>query len=827
MHKYTKSLLVSVICTSLLACNATSVSTAGQTPVNTPVVAQTLQTPVQNPLATGTITLEQIMADPDWLGRQPENAYWSSDSQHVLFERKREGAKLNDLYIRALSDNDNGQLVPLDKMHTAVKSRVTSVDGQYQAWQFEGNLFLLDKRSGSLRQLSRGTLEIAKLQFLNDGRLAFQQGDALVAMDIQSGVTSQLLSWSFADKPEAVDAPKDYIAEQQLRLIRVMAERRAAKQAKFDAQQALQRANPTMTPEPVYLKKGHELVTVSLSPNAKFAIIATQEPQSWREDGDIMPNYIKEDGRIKAEKVRARVADAKPVNQDLWLVNIQEGSVRPLSYTSLPGYNEDVLAAVKTENAKAKGETYTPNRLPRAIGLMEDWYWDGSAIQWQQQGDNVAIMLEAWDNKDRWLVTVDLANAGLKTQERLHDDAWVNYRYNSFGWLNNSATLFYLSEKSGYSHLYLQKPGQKAEALTRGAFEVDNLTLTQDDGYIYFQANRPHPGIYEIYRVNLQSKEIEQLTQLNGMTDYRLSPDEQKLLLTHSKTTLPPELYVQEVVPNSEVTRLTHTVSEAFLAMPWTAPEIVPVPSSHGSAPIYSRVYLPADYQQGQARKAVVFSHGAGYLQNSHLGWSGYFREFMFHSMLVQQGYVVMDMDYRASEGYGRDWRTAIYRHMGKPEIEDLRDGVNWLVKNANVDRQRIGTYGGSYGGFMTFMALFTAPDLFQVGAALRPVSDWAHYNTGYTANILNTPDVDPIAYERSSPIYFAEGLQKPLLINSPMVDNNVFFQDSVRLVQRLIELEKKDFETAIFPVESHGFVEPSSWLDEYRRIYKLFEQNL
>ena len=222
-----------------------------------------------------------------------------------------------------------------------------------------------------------------------------------------------------------------------------------------------------------------------------------------------------------------------------------------------------------------------------------------------------------------------------------------------------------------------------------------------------------------------------------------------------------------------------------------------------------------------------MFTHGAGYLQNSHLGWSSYFRETMFHSLLVQQGYVVIDMDYRASLGYGRDWRTAIYRHMGKPEVEDMRDGVNWLVDNVHVDRKRIGTYGGSYGGFLTLMSMFTAPDLFASGSAIRLVSDWAYYNHGYTSNILNTPEDDPIAYERSSPIYFAEGLVKPLLINAPMVDDNVFFQDTVRLVQRLIELEKQDFETAIYPIEPHGFVQPSSWLNEYRRIYKLFENTL
>ena len=291
---------------------------------------------------------------------------------------------------------------------------------------------------------------------------------------------------------------------------------------------------------------------------------------------------------------------------------------------------------------------------------------------------------------------------------------------------------------------------------------------------------------------------------------------------------MPPELYVQDATAGATAVRLTHTVSEQFLSLPWTAPSVVAVPSSHQEKPVYTKVYLPKNFDKSaEKHRAVMFTHGAGYLQNAHLGWSVYFREFMFNSMLAQQGYVVLDPDYRASQGYGRDWRTSIYRHMGKPEVQDMRDAVEWAVANANVDKDRVGTYGGSYGGFLTLMSLFTDPDLFQTGAAIRLVSDWAHYNHGYTSNILNTPEDDAIAYERSSPIYFAEGLTKPLLINAPMVDDNVFFQDTVRLVQRLIELEKEDFETAIYPVEPHGFVQPSSWLDEYRRIYKLFETKL
>jgi dipeptidyl aminopeptidase/acylaminoacyl peptidase len=222
-----------------------------------------------------------------------------------------------------------------------------------------------------------------------------------------------------------------------------------------------------------------------------------------------------------------------------------------------------------------------------------------------------------------------------------------------------------------------------------------------------------------------------------------------------------------------------------------------------------------------------MFVHGAGYLQNVHAGWSQYFREFMFHQLLVQRGFVVIDLDYRGSAGYGRDWRTAIYRRMGTPELEDYLDGIEWLVGHAQVDRARIGIYGGSYGGFLTLMGLFKEPAVFAAGAALRPVTDWAHYNHSYTSNILNTPEVDPEAYTRSSPIEFAAGLRRPLLISHGMLDDNVFFQDSVRLVQRLIELKKESFEIAMFPVEAHGFRDAVSWLDQYRRILRLMEREV
>jgi dipeptidyl aminopeptidase/acylaminoacyl peptidase len=164
---------------------------------------------------------------------------------------------------------------------------------------------------------------------------------------------------------------------------------------------------------------------------------------------------------------------------------------------------------------------------------------------------------------------------------------------------------------------------------------------------------------------------------------------------------------------------------------------------------------------------------------------------------------------------------------MGGKDLDDVVDGAKFLVDSHKVNAKRIGVYGGSYGGFITLMAMFTSPDTFAAGAALRPVTDWAHYNHGYTSNILNEPQSDIAAYRKSSPIYFAEGLKGALLICHGMVDVNVHFQDSVRLAQRLIELRKENWELAVYPVEDHGFVEETSWADEYKRILKLFEEHL
>jgi len=785
-------------------------------------------------------TLETIMADTDWLGRQPQDFWWDWDGRALVYERDREGSALTDEYALPLDGAGNGEAIAAAALHRHLPDdAVWTPDRSLAAYERFGDIFVRVRATGALIQLTRTEARERAPLPLTDGRIAWREDDAFVAARLDAPGTEELVSWRFTDEPEDPE-PQDFVAREQADLIawaRATADTDAERREEGDAW----RAGPAAAPEPIYLGDGRSLRGVSLSPSGAHLLIAHSPasrpaPIDPAEGGlddpraPVMPRFVTLNGGIEIDRVRLRVAEAEPQPVALTLVTLETGEAREIDLSGLPGRNRDPLASVRRENARALGDHYDPPEFegPRPVQFIGGP--PENRIRWSDDGGRLAVMLEAVDNKDRWLISVDLTSADAVVEHRLTDPAWINWAYNEFGWTPDGERLWFLSEESGYGHLYIKTPGaRRATALTEGEHVVSSETALPDGSGFLYVANQPDPGIYEVFRVSAQGGAPEQLTNLGGLIEYALSPDAERLALRHSKLNQPPELFLAGL-DGAPPERLTRTLSDAFLSLPLVTPQIVDVPADHLDRPVRARLYLPpADAPPAPegGRPAVFFVHGAGYLQNAHYGWSSYFREHLFHGILARRGYIVLDMDYRASRGYGRDWRTAIYREMGPPELEDHLAGLDWLIAEHGVDPERVGMYGGSYGGFVTLTALFQAPGRFRAGAALRTVTDWAHYNFGYTSNILNTPEIDPLAYRRSSPIYFAEGLEDRLLIAAPMVDSNVFFHDTVRLVQRLIELEKTGFETAIYPVEPHGFVEPSSWLDEYRRIDALFEQTI
>jgi dipeptidyl aminopeptidase/acylaminoacyl peptidase len=786
-------------------------------------------------------TLEMIMADPDWIGNPPEDPYWADDGRSVYYLRKRNGEELKDL-IRVDLENNVQVLVPLgDRGKADAPGGDWSVDRRWKTYARQGDVFLKDLQTGTIRQITRTEANERDPRFLvGDNRIAFlggNAGDTTFVYDLVAGTLSQPAQIQLAKDP-AEDEESGYLDEEQERLFQVIKQNKDRQAAQREEDRASRQLDPTRAPLPWYLGEDVEIVQSSLSPNGDWMLVITQAKGGAKKPS-LMARFVTEDGNLKADEVRSKVGTEPPVDHKILLLDLVKHEKHEVDLAKLPGITEDPLKELREKAKKDKDKDKDKDKKdgkdkkeeakkdeekkPRPV---EVW-----ALSWSDDGRYGALMLRAADNKDRWIVTVEREKPAPVTRHRLTDPAWINWDFNDVGWLPETDTLVYTSEETGYSNLYLlAMSDSKPRRIVEGDFEVSNLAISQDGKLLYYRANHDHPGIYDVWRVPASGGKPEQISKTGGETFFWLSPDDSRLLLLHSTTTRHGDLFVQPSQPlpeNTEARQVTETHSPEYLAVEWSAPEILPIPSSHVKKPIYSRVYTPPGFDPSHKYPAVVFTHGAGYLQNAFAGWSGYFREYMFHTVLTRHGYVVLDMDYRASAGYGRDWRTAIYRQMGYPEVEDLEDGVAWLVANKSVDPKRIGTYGGSYGGFLTFMSLFRKPDLFAAGAALRPVTDWAFYNHEYTSNILNTPEVDPEAYRKSSPIEYAEGLTKPLLICTGMVDDNVFFQDSVRVVQRLIELKKEGFETAVYPVEPHGFRQPTSWLDEYRRIFKLFETHL
>ena len=395
-----------------------------------------------------------------------------------------------------------------------------------------------------------------------------------------------------------------------------------------------------------------------------------------------------------------------------------------------------------------------------------------------------------------------------------------------FQWLGDGSFVF-ATERSGWSHLERVTRDGKIEPVTSGPWEVREAALSRDRTRWLLQAGRDSASQDHLYTIAATGGPITRLTTLGGRNAGVLSPDGSRVAIIRSETTALPDLYVRPVAStgSAQEKRITASGTDEFMKRRLVAPHIVSIPHPDGK-PVYAALYRPT--KPNAERAALIHVHGGGYRQFAHLGWSvyGWSGHVGFLHYLLEQGYVVLDFDYRGGAGFGKAYRNDVAGAMGTKDVDGAVAAAKWLVREAGVDSARIGMYGVSYGGFMTLMSQFRYPGIFAAGVARAPVTDWAHYSDDWTSRILGDPQTDTAAYRRSSPIYYAEGLRDHLLIAHGLVDDNVHFQDTARLVQRLIELGK-DFDVMYYPTEPHVVASEVSRLDESKRAARYFERYL
>jgi dipeptidyl aminopeptidase/acylaminoacyl peptidase len=776
------------------------------------------------------LTVDSIMRGPDLVGYPPEGLRWSADSQKLYFEWRKPGEEEASTYVVGrnggapvrLSDEQRKDAPPVNGRWDKAHKRVVFAD--------RGDIALIDEH-GIRHQITRTTATESSprwarndtaITYVREGNLFIvPAGGAAGLSDVRGGdtVVQQLtdVGPKKAD-PRLTDSQK-FIRGEEGKLLDAVREQKEKKQKadEKDKQDKL----PALE-----LQDRQSVVDLMLSPDdAHVFVLVSERPVGARTV--VVPNWVNETGYVEDINGRTTVGDAQ--NRTLLAVlNLKTGK----SVWADGGFAPPV---VEPKPATA-GEASAASERSEPGGKRADREIRWSMPDVSADGKYAVAGARSADNKDRWYVALDPDTGKTRIVDTLHDDAWIREAGAGFGasgveFLSDSRRIWFLSERDGWMHLYtldVSDPSAMAKQVTSGKWEIVSAALAQDGRKFYITSTEVHPGERHIYSVPVDGGTRTRITSMTGSNEGPVSPDDSTIGLVYSYSNKPPEVYVMPNAAGATATQVTTTPTAEWRSFDWIDPQVMTFKARDG-VDVYARLFTPEmlGAKRDPLHPGVVFVHGAGYAQNAHKYWASYFREYMFHNLLASRGYVVLDVDYRASSGYGRDWRTAIYRHMGGKDLDDIVDGAKYLVSSQQVDAKRIGVYGGSYGGFITLMAMFTTPDVFAAGAALRPVTDWAHYNHGYTSNILNVPQKDAEAYRQSSPIYFADGLKGALLICHGMVDTNVLFQDSVRLVERLIELHKENWTFAPYPVENHGFERAASWADEYKRILKLFEENL
>ncbi len=809
------------------------------------------------------LTIDSIMRGPRLVGYPPTNVFWSQDSQRVYFRWKQADEprfKEPSLYVvnrdgsglRRLTDDEARQGPPANGELAKDKSKTVFTE--------DGDVYLYDHLKNSRLRLTRTTEVETNAHFTFDSkRVYFTRANNLYLLNLEDGSLTQMTDIRMPlnrdgqtggnrstgvaqgggqaqaqnsddeERRRGTDS-QEYLRKEERTLLDAVRERAEQRE---DQEKKRKEREPR---KPYRLTTGQTVSNLNLSPDGKI-VIATIIDQARDAKNTIVPNYVTESAYTEDIPGRTKVGDVQGRSR-LVLISTTTGESKRIDHGLKLG-PRPAQKTEKTETQKESGEaeqentqtdrgeqdqrSATPRSNERDVQLAQPI--------WSEDGKQAVLLARAADNKDRWIMLLNTETGKTSILATVHEDAWVGGPgTNVLGWLPDNNHIYFESERDGWAHLYtVSVTGGSVEQLTKGQFEVSDVRLSSDKTKFYFTSSEG-----SVFERHLDSMPITggkriRITGLTGNNQAEVSPDDQMLADVRSYSNRPPELYLMQNAPMDEaqankIKPVTISPIPEFFTHNWIDPPIASFKARDG-ATVYGRIYIPANWKRGGP--AVLFVHGAGYLQNVHRWWSQYYREYMFNHLLMENGFMVMDIDYRGSAGYGRDWRTGIYRHMGGKDLSDHVDAVNYLVKEHGVDARRIGLYGGSYGGFITLMALFTEPDVFAAGAALRPVTDWAHYNNGYTSNILNLPQNDAEAYRKSSPIYFANGLKGALLICHGMVDTNVNFQDTVRLVEKLIELRKENWQVAPYPVEDHGFEREDSWADEYKRIFKLFMDNL
>ncbi|MBO0725093.1 MAG: DPP IV N-terminal domain-containing protein, partial [Blastocatellia bacterium] len=631
------------------------------------------------------LTVDSIMRGTDLVGYEPTRVYWSQDSQRVYFLWKRAGEsrlKEPDLYVANRDGSGLRKLSEEEARQAPPTAGDLSKDKTMTVFAEEGDIFIYDNVKNQRRQITNTTDGENSPRFTKDQKyIVFTRQNNLYRMALDGAGVTQLTDIRAGGAPTETAAPQrglgaggqrqqrggagqppqqrgaesqEYVKKEERELIEAVRERAQNREEQENKRKQREKRKPFTPPA------GQSVAGMQLSPDGRYVLATVVQPPSGARNA-VVPNYVTESAYTEEIPGRNKVGDEQS-HARLAIISVETGDVNWVDHGQKqpqPNQRQAQPQDSGAQASEAQGAPPQAQERERVVQMLNP--------QWSEDGKNAVAFARSADNKDRWTLLIDPATGKTKVLDHQHDDAWVGGPGAfTLGWLGDDKTVYFQSERDGWSHLYTASiDGGEPKQLTSGKFEVSDARLSEDKTKFYFTSSEGDLGQRHLYSMPVTGGPRVRITTMPGNNQAMVSPDETTLAIVRSYSNRPPELYIAPNKPGAsatEIKQVTTSPIDEFFTYNWIDPPIVTFKASDG-VEVPARLYKPAKWQKGGP--AVLFVHGAGYLQNVHKWWSSYYREYMFNHLLMERGFIVMDVDYRASAGYGRDWRTAIYRRMG------------------------------------------------------------------------------------------------------------------------------------------------------------------
>lgn len=517
----------------------------------------------------------------------------------------------------------------------------------------------------------------------------------------------------------------------------------------------------------------------------------------WNESGSAIAFYQKDE---------TEVADYPLLN-----IKTTPGTLESIKYP-MAGQNSE-KASVGIYNLKSKKLIYVQSPI-----VEIDHYYTNLA--WSKDGKFVIIAELNRDQDHMWLNMYE-ASTGIfiKTLREEKSKYWVEPEIPAY--FINSTQFLWVSEEDGFMNLYLiDIENGKTKQITKNKFELESI-IGHTETTLYFTGPGENPTENHAFSVNLKSKKVKQLTKESGYHKVNFSGDFSHFVDTYSSTSVPNVVSLK--TEKGEILKELLRAKNPLENYAFSLPEISTIKAADGKTDLYTRMIKPSNFDPNKTYPVIVYVYGGPHAQMIRNNWLGGAAMWMYHQ--AEKGYILYTVDNRGSGRRGFDFEKVIHRNLGDVEMADQLEGVKFLKSLPYVDSHKMAVHGWSYGGFMTTSLMLRQPDVFKVGVAGGPVTDWSYYEIMYGERYMDQPKQNEEGYEKNRLMNHVKGLKGDLLLIHGTSDNVVVMQHNLALVKAFVDTGiQMDFFP--YPMHPHN-VRGKDRIHLMRKVLTYIEDNL